>query len=80
MKDDYYIANIEYNYYENRVLHFFDSCSGYSEDFEDGIITAAPIISAFDDFIKNQLIPYHTLPVAETIIFLNDLLKLCTKS
>lgn len=75
LKDDYFIGNIEYTYYKDTVLYFIDSSSGYSSDFDEGIITAKPIIDIFDDFIKNELIKHHTLPETETISFLKNLIS-----
>jgi transcriptional regulator with XRE-family HTH domain len=74
MKDDYKIDNIEYSYYENQVIYLFDSCSGYDDDLDEGIIAAKPFLEIFDDFIKNELIPKHTYPEDETIRFLEYLI------
>ncbi|SHH91797.1 helix-turn-helix domain-containing protein [Clostridium grantii] len=75
LKDNYYIGNIEFSYYENHVIYIVDSCCGYGEDFDEGIITANPIVHLFDDFIKNELIPHHTLPESEGIEFLEHLIS-----
>lgn len=75
LNDNFNIGGIEFNYYENHEIYLFDSCSGYDEFFEDGIINAKPILQVFDDFIKNDLIPNHTLPQAETIAFIQSLMK-----
>jgi hypothetical protein len=75
LQDDFNIGGIEFTYYENHEIYLFDSCSGYDEYFEDGIISAEPILQVFDDFIKNELIPNHTLPQSETIAFIQTLLK-----
>lgn len=75
LKDDCYIRNIEYAYYNNHALYLFDSCAGYDENIEECIITAKPIINTFDDFIKNELIMHHTLPESETINFLKHLIS-----
>ncbi len=73
LNDDYKIGNIEYIYYEHNALYLFDSCSGYDEDLDEGIITAKPFLDLFDDFIKNELIPKHTCSREETIAFLEEL-------
>lgn len=75
LKDDYFIGNIEYNYYENYALYLLDSCAGYDQNLEECIITAKPIISIFDDFIKNELMMHHILPEAETVNFLKHLIS-----
>jgi hypothetical protein len=74
MKEDYKIDNIEYIYYEDQVIYMFDSCSGYEADVDEGIITAKPFLTIYDDFIKQELIPKHTYPESETIRFLEELI------
>jgi transcriptional regulator with XRE-family HTH domain len=75
LKEDFRVGNIEYVYYEDRAIYLFDSCSGYDEDMDDGIITAKPYLEIFDDFIKNELIPHHTYSEADTLDFLEQLLS-----
>jgi hypothetical protein len=74
LKDDYKMSNIEYIYYENQVVYLFDSCSGYHEDLDEGIITAEPFLKIFDDFIKHELLPNYTYPEEDTIPFLEQLI------
>lgn len=75
LQEDNRLGHIEYDYYENQALCLMDSFSGYNEDYADWVITAKPIINIIDDFIKNELIPHHTLPESETIKLLTHLIS-----
>ncbi|MGE5370734.1 MAG: hypothetical protein ACM3QZ_01985 [Solirubrobacterales bacterium] len=76
LKNDYAVGNIEFSYFENKVLWIFDSFSGYGEDYYEAVIDSPPIIELFDDFIKNELLPCQTYPESETIEYLRYLLTL----
>lgn len=76
LKNDYSVGNIQFSYFENNTLWLFDSCSGYGEDYFEGIIDSIPILEVYDDFIKNELLKNHTLPESETIDFLKYLISM----
>jgi transcriptional regulator with XRE-family HTH domain len=76
LKNDYAIGNIEFTYFEDRLLWVSDTCSGYRNDYYEGVLDSAPILRIFDDFIKNELIQNHTLPEAESIEFLKHLISI----
>ena len=76
LKNDYFIGNIEFVYFENKALWIFDASSGYGEDYFEGFIDSVPIIEVFDDFIINEFIRNHTLPESETIVFLKYLISM----
>lgn len=76
LKNDHAISNLEFSYYQDEVLWIFDSYSGYGEDYFDAIIDSPQLLHLFDDFIKNELIPNHTLPKSETMQFMDYLLSL----
>ena len=73
LKDDFYIHNIEITYFENTAIHLFDSLAGYSENFDEAVISAKPILNVFDDFVKNELIK-HIYPEDETYHFIEKLI------
>ena len=68
-------TKIECIYYNNSVIYFFDSASGYGANFDEAIIMSNPIINVYDNFIKNELIKNHTLPKSETIDFFKHLIS-----
>ncbi|MGE5390344.1 MAG: hypothetical protein ACM3PE_04695, partial [Deltaproteobacteria bacterium] len=76
LKNDHAIGNLEFSYYEDQVLWVFDSYSGYGEDYFEAIIDSPQLLELFDDFIKNEFIPNHTLPQSETIEFMEYLLSI----
>lgn len=73
LKEDFYIHNIEITYFEDTAIHLFDSLAGYSENFDEAVISTKPILHVFDDFVKNELIK-HTYPEDETYSFIEKLL------
>lgn len=76
LKNDYAIGNLEFSYYENQCLWIWDSFSGYGDDYFDTPIENPQIIEIFDDFVKNEYIPHHTLPESETIDFFKYLISI----
>jgi len=74
LKDDYSIGNLEFSYFENKVLWIFDSLSGYGGDYYAGVIDSAQILEVYDDFIKNELIKNHTWP--ETVALFKYLISI----
>jgi hypothetical protein len=76
LKDDYSVKNLSYSYIENNVINIFDNISGYSNDLDEAVITAKPLIDIFDDFIKNELIKNQTVPETETVEFFNSLISM----
>lgn len=76
LKNDYSLGNIQFIYYENKVLWLYDASSGYNDSYFEGYIDSMPILEVYDDFLKNELLRNHTWPESETIEFFKYLISI----
>lgn len=76
LKDNYALGNLEFTYMENHSLWVYDSYSGYNDDYYEYYFDSPEMLEICDDFIKNELLPNHTLPEAETIAYFKYLISI----